>query len=327
MDTEHALPSIADLCVEIGFVSTSPRLIEVLNLVEAVARRQSTVMISGESGTGKEMIARLIHAGSPRADGPLVPVNCSALMGTLFESQLFGHVRGAFTGAIADSMGFFQAADSGTLFLDEIGDLSGELQSKLLRVLQDGYVTPVGSVRPRPVDVRVLAATNCDLKDRVRTNRFREDLFYRLNVVSINLPPLRERLEDILPLANHFLHNLAEFYGEQTKQLDEQVGKVMGTYRWPGNVRELINVIEHAVTVQPGDIVRLTDLPVEMLRDLERQGSSGAFPTLDELEQQHIRKALELAAGEKSAAARMLGIGRPRLYRKMRKYRMEKSAE
>jgi transcriptional regulator with PAS, ATPase and Fis domain len=327
VDTDHDLPSIADLCVEIGFVSTSPRLTEVLGLVEAVARRHTTVMIFGESGTGKEMIARLVHAGSTRADGPLVPVNCSALMGTLFESQLFGHVRGAFTGAIADSMGFFQAADSGTLFLDEIGDLSGELQSKLLRVLQDGYVVPVGSVRPRPVNVRVLAATNCDLKERVRSGKFREDLFYRLNVVTINLPPLRERAEDVLPLASHFLRSLAEFYGEQIKQLDEQVCKVMCTYRWPGNVRELINVIEHAVTVQPGGVIRLADLPVEMLRDLERQGSSGAFPTLDEVERQHIRKALDLAAGEKSAAAKMLGIGRPRLYRKMRKYRLEQSAE
>ena len=327
MFDNHDPPPLADLCSEIGFVSVSPQLQEVLGFAEAVARRQTTVMILGESGTGKEMIARLIHAASPRRDGPLVPVNCSALMGTLFESQLFGHVRGAFTGAIADSMGFFQAADSGTLFLDEIGDLGFELQSKLLRVLQDGYVVPVGSVRPKPIDVRVLAATNCDLRDRVRSGKFREDLFYRLNVVSIEVPPLRERPGDILPLANHFLKNLADFYGEPTKQLSEEVCRLLCSYRWPGNVRQLINAVEHIVTVQPGGVVQLADLPLELLREIERQDGESGFMTLDELERQHIRRALELASGEKATAARMLGIARPRLYRKLRKYRLEPLTE
>lgn len=320
-------PRLDGLCAEIGLVSASPRLRDVLTLAEAVARRQTTVMILGESGTGKEMIARLIHVGSARCEGPMVPVNCSALMGTLFESQLFGHVKGAFTGAVADSIGFFQAADAGTLFLDEIGDLGPELQAKLLRVLQDGYVIPVGSVRPKPIDVRVLAATNCDLRDRVRTGQFREDLFYRLNVVTVNVPPLRERRDDILPLTAHFLQNLAEFYDEPVKQLGEDVITVLMNYGWPGNVRQLINAVEHIVTVQPGPTVQLCDLPVEILRDMEQKAGSSGFMTLDQLEQAHIRRALELAAGEKSAAARMLGIARPRLYRKLRKYRMERSAE
>ncbi|MDD4889893.1 MAG: sigma 54-interacting transcriptional regulator [Phycisphaerae bacterium] len=327
MYTHHDPTPLQDICAEIGLVSASGRLQDVLTLAEAVARRQTTVMILGESGTGKEMIARLIHASSARREGPLVPVNCSSLMGTLFESQLFGHVRGAFTGAITDTIGFFQAADTGTLFLDEIGDLNFELQSKLLRVLQDNYVIPVGSVRPKPVDVRVLAATNCDLRERVRDGKFREDLFYRLNVITIEVPPLRERREDILPLAQYFLKNLADFYEEPVKQLGEDVAKVLLEYRWPGNVRQLINVIEYVVTVQPGQAVLLPDLPVELLRDIERQGTSGGFRTLDDLEREHIRRAMELAAGEKSAAAKMLGIARPRLYRKMRKYRLEQSAE
>ncbi len=316
-----------DLCAEIGLVSVSPRLNDVLALVEAVARRQTTVMILGESGSGKEMIARLIHAGSPRRDGPMVPVNCSALTGTLFESQLFGHVRGAFTGAVSDSIGFFQAADGGTLFLDEIGDLSLELQSKLLRVLQDSYVVPVGSVRPRPIDVRVLAATNCELRERVRQGRFREDLFYRVNVVTVCVPPLRERPEDILPLANHFLSALAEFYDEPVKALAEEVCKVLVGYRWPGNVRQLINAIEHVAAVQPGPIVGLSDLPLDLLREIDQAGARGVFMTLDELEREHIRRALELASGEKSTAARMLGIARPRLYRKLRKYQLDTPAE
>lgn len=327
MYPQQSPPPLAELCADIGLIAASGRLQEVLNLAEAVAKRQTTVMILGESGTGKEMIARLIHAASPRCQGPLVPVNCSALMGTLFESQLFGHVRGAFTGAVSDAIGFFQAADGGTLFLDEIGDMGPELQAKLLRVLQDGYVIPVGSVRPKPVDVRVLAATNCDLRERVRAGKFREDLFYRVNVVSVEVPPLRERADDIVPLANHFLANLAEFYGEPVKKLDEDVVRIFTLYRWPGNVRQLINVIEHIVAVQSGEVARLSDLPVEMLCEIEQGSGQGGFMTLDELEREHIRRALELAAGEKAAAARMLGIARPRLYRKLRKYRLEKSAE
>lgn len=326
MPSSYEPQSLSSLCAEIGLVSRSAALQEILVLAEAVARRQTPVLITGESGTGKEIIARLIHAGSPRREGPMVPVNCSALTGTLFESQLFGHIRGAFTGAVADSIGFFQAADTGTLFLDEIGDLGTELQSKLLRVLQDHYVIPVGSVRPKPVDVRVVAATNCDLRERVRTSKFREDLFYRLNVLTIDVPPLRERREDILPLAAHFLRSLAEFYQEPVKLLDENVAKVFTSYRWPGNVRQLINAIEHIVTVQPGPEAHLSDLPLDLLREIEEQGQSNGFPTLDELERDHIRRALELASGEKATAARMLGIARPRLYRKLRKYRLE-SAE
>ncbi|MCG3180286.1 MAG: Transcriptional regulatory protein ZraR [Phycisphaerae bacterium] len=316
-------PPMGAICADLGLVSASVRLKEVLSLAQAVARRETTVLVLGESGTGKEMVARLIHAASVRCDGPIVPVNCSALTGTLFESQLFGHVRGAFTGAHADAMGFFQAADGGTLFLDEIGDISFELQSKLLRVLQDRYVIPVGSVQPRPIDVRVVAATNCDLHQRVREGKFREDLFYRLNVITVEVPPLRERREDILPLIGHFMGRLAEFYEEPCKRLDDEVSHVLTSYNWPGNVRELINVVEHVVTVQAGDVVGLKHLPVRLLEAMNGGDSSGVFPTLDQVEHDHIRRALDLSSGEKSTAARMLGIARPRLYRKLRKYHIE----
>jgi transcriptional regulator with PAS, ATPase and Fis domain len=195
-------------------------------------------------------------------------------------------------------------------------------------VLQDKQVVPVGSVVPRPVDVRVVAATNCDLRQRVRSGEFREDLFYRLNVVTIEIPPLRERREDILPLIEHFLVNLAEFYEEPVKQLHDDVAKVLHGYDWPGNVRQVINVVEHVATVQDGRWIGLRDLPIEVLRGIEEGVRSGSdFPTLDQLERDHIRRALELADGEKAAAARMLGIGRPRLYRKLRKYDLEPSAD
>ena len=227
-------------------VGDSAPMIDLKRAAQGIAVRQSTVMILGETGTGKEMLARYIHENSLRVNKPFIPVDCSSLSDTLFESELFGHVKGAFTGAMRDSLGFIRAADGGTLFLDEIGELTLPLQSKLLRVLQEKVVVPVGDTVPRPVDIRVLTATNRDLDVMVREGSFRQDLFFRLNVVILKTPSLRERPQDILPLAQHFLGVQSALYNETLKKLSGSVAEVLQGYAWPGNVRELANVMEHA---------------------------------------------------------------------------------
>jgi transcriptional regulator with PAS, ATPase and Fis domain len=233
-------------------VGQSAAITVVKDIASSIARRRSTVMILGETGSGKEMLARHIHQNSDRADKPFIPVDCSSLSDTLFESELFGHVRGAFTGAVRESLGFIRAADGGTLFLDEIGELSLVLQSKLLRVLQERVVVPVGDTRPRPVDIRVVCATNKNLADMVRKGTFREDLYFRLNVVVLHMPPLRDRQSDVVGLANHFLNMQASLYGEQSKQLTPEAEVALTNYTWPGNVRELANVMEHALVLATG---------------------------------------------------------------------------
>jgi DNA-binding NtrC family response regulator len=246
-------------------IGNSPPMQEVYRRAMGVAPTSSTVLILGESGTGKELTARAIHQHSPRSDGPFVPVNCSAIPVELLESELFGHVRGAFTGATSTREGLFAAAHGGTLFLDEVGDLPPMAQVKLLRVLQEGETKRVGSDRTRTVDVRVIAATNVDLRERMLNGKFREDLFYRLNVVAITLPPLRERREDVPLLAAHFLRKYAERVGRPGREVSAEAIRLLQQQEWPGNVRELENAIEYAVVFCRGDVVTAADLPFEQL--------------------------------------------------------------
>ncbi len=286
-----------------------------------IASRRTTVLIQGETGTGKEMLARHIHTLSDRQLNPFVPVDCSSLTDTLFESQLFGHVKGAFTGALRDSIGFIRAADTGTLFLDEIGELPLALQVKLLRVLQERTVTPVGDVRGYPVDVRVICATNRDLSAMVATGDFREDLFFRINVVTMNVPPLRERVSDILPLAHYFLQQQAAVYGETPKLVDDDAKRLLLTYAWPGNVRELSNAIEHAHVLASGPQIVAENLPKRV------QSASGSSDVvfdlrLDDVERRTIAEALRRTKGNKAAAARLLGLNIQRLNRHIRKLKV-----
>ncbi|HNP30282.1 MAG TPA: sigma 54-interacting transcriptional regulator [Nitrospirales bacterium] len=290
-------------------IGKSPTMQRLFQKIQRVAPMDTTVLIQGESGTGKELVAHALHHYSPRASRPLIKVNCSALAETLLESELFGHVRGSFTGAIRDKIGRFEAADGGTLLLDEIGDLSNYLQLKLLRVLQEKEFERVGEVKSRKVNVRVLAATHQDLKDLLKKGLLREDLYYRLKVVPIHLPPLRERREDILLLVKHFV---AKYNMEMEKSIlgptQDAVAALMD-YPWPGNIRELENAIEHAFVHAQGLYLTLTDFPSEL-------HSSGTKGGKKEMEQ--IRHALKKSRGNKTAAANLLGIGRATLWRKLK---------
>ena len=304
-------------------VGVSEAFTAVKQTAAGIAGRQTTVMLLGETGTGKEVLARYIHDHSNRSAKPFIPVDCSALTDTLFESELFGHLRGAFTGATRDSLGFFRAADGGTLFLDEIGELSLPLQAKLLRVIQDRAVVPVGDTRARPVDVRIVTATNRDLSDMVRRGTFRADLFYRLNVVALNLPPLRERPQDVIPLAEHFLRRQSELYDEPEKHLDAAAATALRRHPWPGNVRELANVVEHAYVLSPGVTIQLEHLPPRL-----HAGDSAACARIHadgngellliDVERRTIAEALRRSKGIKAAACRLLGINAHRLNRRMR---------
>ena len=281
-------------------------------------------MVLGETGAGKEMLARHIHALSDRSEAPFIPVDCSALSDTLFESELFGHVKGAFTGAVRDSLGFIRAADGGTLFLDEIGELSLPLQAKLLRVIQERQVVPVGSTAPVPVDVRIVCATHRDLSAMVRDGLFRQDLFFRLNVVVLNMPPLRERPADVVVLAEHFLRAQANLYGETVKSLASEAIDALVRYPWPGNVRELANVIEHAHVLAAGDRIDVTDLPERLQAHARGEGERVADPSASELclahvERRTIAEALRRTNGNKAAACRLLGINIQRLNRRIAK--------
>lgn len=290
-----------------------------LETLRSVAKRHCCVMITGETGTGKEMVARKIHSHSDRSDKPFIPVDCTTLTGQLFESQLFGHVKGAFTGAIHDTLGFFRAADGGTIFLDEISEIPLDLQAKLLRVLQEGTVTPIGSTRSYPINVRVLCAANRDLHDMVKKNEFRADLFYRINVVNLEIPPLRQRAEDILPLANHFLNNQAMFYDEPAKQLSARSEQLLLKYHWPGNVREVANAMERAYVLSVDEVIEPSVLPKEILTSAYTMQPGGPLPTLDDAQSKLIAEALHLTEGRKVATAKILGIDRRRLNRLIEK--------
>jgi len=301
-------------------VGNSDLFSSLMGTLESVARRHCCVMISGETGTGKEMVARKIHHTSPRSAMPFIPVDCTTLTGQLFESQLFGHVKGAFTGAIHDTLGFFRAADGGTIFLDEISEIPLDLQAKLLRVLQERMVTPVGSTQSFPIDVRVLCAANRDLKEMVSKNEFRADLYYRINVVNLEIPPLRQRAEDILPLANHFLAKQADFYEEPAKKLTMETERLLLKYHWPGNVREMANAMERAYVLSTEGAIEPSVLPKEILVSAYTTAeANGPLPTLDDAKGKLIADALRVTGGRKVAAAKILGIDRRRLNRLIEK--------
>ena len=309
-----------------GIIGESGRMQEVLALVKRVAPSDATVLIRGESGTGKELIARALHFNSPRAAGPLVTLNCAALPEHLLESELFGHEKGAFTGAVAQRKGRFEQADGGSIFLDEIGDLSPALQVKLLRVLQERQFERLGGNRTLAVNVRILAATHRDLEQAMRDGAFREDLYYRLNVVTIQIPPLRERREDIPPLLDHFLRKFAEKNRRAVTGLTAAARDALLRYDYPGNVRELENLVERAVLLARGPVIDLPDLPVT-LRPGER-GPTGPEPSrlpdlLAGIEREAIRAALERHGGVQTQAAAELGISERVLRYKMRKHGLE----
>ncbi|HEY0657462.1 MAG TPA: sigma-54 dependent transcriptional regulator [Pyrinomonadaceae bacterium] len=320
-----------------AIIGRSDKMENVFRLVERVAPARSTVLITGESGTGKELVAKAIHEASPRAEMPFVAVNCSNIPSDLLESELFGHTRGAFTGAVAAKKGLFEVADGGSIFLDEIGDLRPETQVRLLRVIQEREFTPIGETTPTKVDVRIIAATNVDLKDAVKTGVFREDLYYRLSVVPIELPTLRERNEDVLPLAQHFIRKYnAENGREVSENLSPQVLSLLENYYYPGNVRELENIIERAVVIAPTDEitieclrseVRNPELLGQIMKDSE--GSSGDinlargvnfYDEVRRFEIDLIRRALEQTAGHQSRAARLLGLNATTLNSKIKTY-------
>ena len=299
-----------------GFLGESEALAKVWQAIAKAASTVATVLISGESGTGKELVARAIHYNSPRSAAPFVAVNCGGIPEGLLESELFGHVRGAFTGATESRAGFFQTADGGTLFLDEISDTSLAMQAKLLRVLQEREVYMVGARRPQKVDVRVLAATNKDLFALVKKGTFREDLFFRLNVITISLPPLRERGDDILLLARHFAARFAKEAGKPAPQFSENALGVLKRYEWPGNVRELENVIQRLVVMTDGDVIDIPDLPPLMRFSAPRV--NGLNRTLAEVEADYIRNVLAGVGGNKTRAAEILGIDRKTLREKLK---------
>jgi DNA-binding NtrC family response regulator len=315
-----------------GFVGRSPRILQIKSQIEKLGPRRAPVLIQGESGTGKEVAARSIYNAAPR--GHFVPIDCGSLVGTMMESELFGHVRGAFTGANETKRGLIELADGGTAFFDEIGELPLELQVKLLRVLQEQELRPLGSLQRIKIDVRIIAATNRDLQKEVAAGRFREDLFHRLNVVRITLPPLRERKEDIPLLLERFLDREPNRFS-----LSFEATEAMMNYHWPGNVRELMNCLERMMSFNSGPLLHFTDLPSGVAN--HTRASNGAefvaaavvggrlaasqqsVIPLHELEKRAIHHALQHTQGDRTSAAQMLGIGRTTLYRKLKEYQLE----
>ncbi len=306
-------------------IGTSEALQQVFRLVEKVAATNTNVLIQGESGTGKELIARAIHHNSPRADRPFVAINCGALPETLLESELFGHTKGAFTGATSARPGLFRSAEGGTVFLDEVGEISPAMQVRILRAVQEHEVTPVGSSAPVQFDARLICATNRDLEKEVTEGRFREDLFYRLNVIELHLPPLRERREDIPLLARHFITRTAREQQQNEKAVEPDALTALLNYHWPGNVRELQNAIERAFTLS-GDAIDLDSLPPRVREAASKtspesiRDPDGLRPTLAEIERRHILETLAAVNQDKARAANILGIDLSTLYRKLKRY-------
>jgi two-component system NtrC family response regulator len=315
-----------------NLIGKSKKMRDIFDTIQKVAPSGATVLIEGESGTGKELVARSIHFNGPRREKPFVAVNCSALAENLLESELFGHEKGAFTGAVATKKGRFELADGGTLFLDEIGELSPNLQVKLLRVLQEKVCERVGGVRTISVDIRILAATNKDLQQEMQDGRFREDLYYRLNVVHIVLPPLKERREDIRLLVNHFIKKYASERqsAAPVAGVDQEVDRLFYDYNWPGNIRELENVIERVMILCPGEIMRVSDLPKgfkdNVYNTLHLEGipaDAKLYDTLAMIEKALIERALKMSNNVQSHAAALLGIGKSGLNQKIKKYNLE----
>ncbi len=295
-------------------VGRSAAMTEVFRLIERVGPTDKAILIQGESGTGKELVARALHRASPRADKPMVVINCAALPETLLESELFGHEKGAFTGAVSAKQGLFELADGGTLMIDEIGEMPVSVQAKLLRVLEDGSMRRVGSLKERRVNVRLLAATNRDMEEEVKAGRFREDLYYRINVMSLNLAPLRDRQEDIPVLVEHFL--------DPDWQIEPEAMQAMQRYRWPGNVRQLINALERAQILADDKTIHLYDLPNEVSRatGAEHPAAELTDTALATIERAHIVEVLQREQGNKSRAAGSLGVNRRSLYRLIEKF-------
>jgi NtrC-family two-component system response regulator AlgB len=304
---------------EVDLQTAEPKMREALELAFKTAVSEATILLRGESGTGKGVLAQAIHARSPRAAGPFVTVHCPSLSAELLESELFGHVQGAFTGAIRDTVGKASMAEGGTLFLDEIGDLPLALQPKLLRLLQERCYERVGEARTRASNIRILAATNHALEDEITAGRFREDLFYRLNVIEVTLPPLRERAADILPLAQHLLGFFARQSGKAISGFAEPAREAILRYSWPGNIRELRNVVERGVILAAGPLVELQQLPAQVGSPPPVATDQEAAVTLDQIEAEHIRRTLAATATIEEAAAK-LGIDPSTLYRKRKRY-------
>src|SRR3954463_3632236 len=330
LDERTLRPEVARLRQEVArpyrfenIIGKSAPMQDVFALIRRLSGSSANVLITGESGTGKELVARALHFNSPRAKKQFVPVNCAAIPDTLLESELFGYKRGAFTDARTDRPGQFLEADGGTIFLDEIGDLPPPLQAKLLRVLQEKEVRPLGAARSEKVDVRVLSATNRDLAQRMAEGAFREDLFYRLNVIEVMLPPLRDRAEDVLPLSAHFLTEAAGRSAKRIMAFTQAALKILLAYPWPGNVRELENVVERAVALAEGEQLGPDDLPSQVRERRSSDVLAGALArglTLAELEREYISRVLQAEGGNKTRAAQRLGLDRKTLYRKLEEY-------
>jgi DNA-binding NtrC family response regulator len=306
-----------------NFLGRNPAVVKMKEMAAKVAATDSTILIRGESGTGKDLIAHAIHNHSRRLGRPFIALNCGALPETLLESELFGHTRGAFTGAVKDKDGLFKAADTGTMFLDEIGETSPAIQVKLLRALEEKQITPVGATKPVPTDVRLLAATNADLEELVKVGRFRADLYYRLNVISVFLPPLRERLDDLPELAQHFLERACVRLNLPPKTLSPAALDLLRTCRWSGNVRELQNVLERAALFSKSAVLELKDFPERLSEPSEVSPVSEptpASPTMESIEKAYIYWVLNQTDWNKSKAAEILGIDNSTLYRKIHKY-------
>jgi DNA-binding NtrC family response regulator len=319
---------LVDACQFEGMVGRSPLMLEVFARIRRVAPHFRTILVNGATGTGKELVAQALHRLSPAVQGKFAVCNCSALVETLLESELFGHVRGAFTGATQDKPGLFEHADGGTIFLDEIGELSQPAQAKLLRVLQNREVQRVGSLTPRKIDVRVIAATHRDLRTMVREGRFREDLYYRLAIVEIGLPPLANRREDLPLLQRYFIEKFAAEYKKSIAGLTRRAQSRMAAYSWPGNIRELENVIGNACMMVDGSLIDIEDLP-ESLRGWINQDDSTdeTLLSLDELQRRHILRVLQTVGGQKKRAAEILGISRATIYQMLSKMKIEDRSE
>lgn len=310
-----------------NIIGSSPAMQKVFNRMKRIIKTDSTVLVMGESGTGKEIVAKAIHFNGHRKDKPFIAVHCGAIPENLLESELFGHMKGSFTGAVKDKVGKFEAADQGTIFLDEIGTMPMHLQTKLLRVLQEQEVERIGSNRPIKLDVRVISATNQNLEDEVKGGNFRDDLYYRLNVIPLYLPPLRERVEDILPLVKHFLQKNCKEMKRPMMTLAKDALEALELYHWPGNVRELENIVERTVALTDGDRITLDDLPSAVrvtasTRVIER--GVDLVKTIAEIERKMIAEALALSGGVKARAAAMLKLNRTTLVEKMRRLGMER---